>query len=76
MADEALAQINTYFRVCDAVRVRFADTKADADVTVLMLARWPETCGRSDECGIVWRRWVGSSPSSCLASATPTVAQS
>ena len=43
MADEEPAQITTYFRVCDGVRVRFADTKADADATVLMLAPWPET---------------------------------
>jgi pimeloyl-ACP methyl ester carboxylesterase len=43
MAGEAHAHIDTYFRVCDGVRVRFADTKADSDVTVLMLAPWPET---------------------------------
>jgi pimeloyl-ACP methyl ester carboxylesterase len=43
MAGEAHAHIDTYFRVCDGARVRFADTKADADVTVLMLAPWPET---------------------------------
>ena len=35
--------MNTYFRVTDGVRVRFADTKADSDTTVLMLAPWPET---------------------------------
>jgi pimeloyl-ACP methyl ester carboxylesterase len=36
--------ITTYFRVCDGVRVRFADTKADAaETTVLLLAPWPET---------------------------------
>jgi pimeloyl-ACP methyl ester carboxylesterase len=40
---ETHANIDTYFRVCDGVRVRFADTKADSDVTVLMLAPWPET---------------------------------
>jgi pimeloyl-ACP methyl ester carboxylesterase len=33
----------TYFRVCDGVRVRFADTKAVSGTTVLMLAPWPET---------------------------------
>jgi pimeloyl-ACP methyl ester carboxylesterase len=43
MADEAPAQITTYFRVCDGVRIRFADTNADAGATVLMLAPWPET---------------------------------
>src|SRR2546430_13625456 len=35
--------ITTYFRVCDGVRVRFADTNADSDVTVLLLAPWPES---------------------------------
>ena len=37
------ASIATYFRVCDGVRVRYADTKADSDTTVLMLAPWPES---------------------------------
>src|SRR6476660_1285199 len=35
--------ITTYFRVSDGVRVRYADTKADSDVSVLLLAPWPET---------------------------------
>ena len=35
--------ISTYFRVCDGVRVRFADNTADSDVTVLLLAPWPES---------------------------------
>ena len=35
--------ITTYFRVCDGVRVRYADTKADSDTTVLLLAPWPES---------------------------------
>ena len=43
MSAEAASPISTYFRVCDGVRVRFADNKADSDVTVLMLAPWPET---------------------------------
>src|SRR4029077_19777397 len=33
----------TYFRVCDGVRVRFADNKADSRITVLLLAPWPES---------------------------------
>ena len=37
------AVLATYFRVCDGVRVRYADTGADSDVTVLMLAPWPES---------------------------------
>src|SRR4249919_683694 len=37
------SQMYTYFRVLDGVRVRFADTKADSDTTVLMLAPWPES---------------------------------
>ena len=36
-------QMSTYFRVLDGVRVRFADTRADSDTTVLMLAPWPES---------------------------------
>ena len=38
-----ISSITTYFRVCDGVRVRYADTKAGSDTTVLMLAPWPET---------------------------------
>jgi hypothetical protein len=40
---EPAAAMTTYFRVCDGVRVRYADTRADADTTVLMLAPWPES---------------------------------
>ena len=43
MSAEAGSSIPTYFRVCDGVRVRFADTQAESDVTVLLLAPWPET---------------------------------
>jgi hypothetical protein len=43
MSAEAGSPISTYFRVCDGVRVRFADTRADADLTVLLLAPWPES---------------------------------
>ena len=43
MSPETVSSISTYFRVCDGVRVRFADTKADSDTTVLLLAPWPET---------------------------------
>ena len=35
--------IPTYFRVCDGVRVRYADTRAESATTVLMLAPWPES---------------------------------
>src|ERR1700741_794328 len=35
--------ITTYFRVRDGVGGRFADTKVDSDVTVLLLAPWPES---------------------------------
>jgi pimeloyl-ACP methyl ester carboxylesterase len=36
--------ISPLFRVCDGVRVRFADNKADPSaVTVLMLSPWPES---------------------------------
>src|SRR6266702_2101246 len=37
------SQMYTYFRVLDGVRVRFADTRANSDATVLMLAPWPES---------------------------------
>ena len=43
MSAEAGSPITTYFRVCDGIRVRFADTKADSDNTVLLLAPWPES---------------------------------
>jgi pimeloyl-ACP methyl ester carboxylesterase len=37
------SEIATYFRVCDGTRVRYADTKAESDTVILMLAPWPET---------------------------------
>jgi pimeloyl-ACP methyl ester carboxylesterase len=43
MSAEAVSPITTYFRVCDGVRVRFADNTADSDITVLLLAPWPES---------------------------------
>jgi len=43
MSAQAVSPISTYFRVCDRVRVRFADDRADSDITVLLLAPWPET---------------------------------
>src|SRR3954470_23165756 len=43
MSAEAVSPITTYFRVCDGVRVRFADTRADSDVIVLLLAPWTES---------------------------------
>ena len=43
MSAGAVAPISTYFRVCDGVRVRFADTRAGSDSTVLLLAPWPES---------------------------------
>jgi pimeloyl-ACP methyl ester carboxylesterase len=43
MSTDAASSIATYFRVCDGVRVRFADNKADSDTVVLLLAPWPES---------------------------------
>ena len=43
MSVEPASSITTYFRVCDGVRVRYADTRADSDTVVVMLAPWPET---------------------------------
>jgi pimeloyl-ACP methyl ester carboxylesterase len=43
MSAEAVSRISTYFRVCDGVRVRFAENRADSDTTVLLLAPWLES---------------------------------
>src|SRR5579862_9457643 len=43
MSAVPVSSISTYFRVLDGVRVRYADTRADSDTTVLMLAPWPES---------------------------------
>ena len=43
MSAEAVSPISTYFRVHDGLRVRFADNRADSDITVLLLAPWPES---------------------------------
>ena len=43
MNAEQISPITTYFRVCDGVRVRFADTRSDSDTTLLLLAPWPES---------------------------------
>jgi pimeloyl-ACP methyl ester carboxylesterase len=43
MSVDAGSPISTYFRVCDGVRVRFADSRADSDITMLLLAPWPES---------------------------------
>jgi pimeloyl-ACP methyl ester carboxylesterase len=40
---QTVSPISTYFRVCDGVRVRFADNRADSDITMLLLAPWPES---------------------------------
>src|ERR1700750_2529787 len=40
---ETVSSISTCFRVCDGVRVRFADNTADSSTTVLLLAPWPES---------------------------------
>src|SRR4029453_8913604 len=48
-----VSPISTYFRVCDGVRVRFADNRADSDITVLLLAPWPESLWAFRR---IWRR--------------------
>jgi pimeloyl-ACP methyl ester carboxylesterase len=53
MSAEAVSPIPTYFRVCDGVRVRFADNGAYSDITVLLLAPWPETLWAFRR---IWRR--------------------
>jgi pimeloyl-ACP methyl ester carboxylesterase len=53
MNAETVSPISTYFRVCDGVRVRFADNRADSDITVLLLAPWRETLWAFRR---IWRR--------------------
>ena len=53
MSAEEISPITTYFRGCDGVRVRFADNRAEADTTVLLLAPWPETVWAFRR---IWRR--------------------
>jgi pimeloyl-ACP methyl ester carboxylesterase len=43
MGEQGRSEITTYFRVCDGVRIRFADTKAESNDTALLLAPWPQT---------------------------------
>jgi len=50
---EAVSPITTYFRVSEGVRVRFADNGAESDVTVLLLAPWPESLWAFRR---IWRR--------------------
>jgi len=40
---QTASPITTYFRVCDGVRVRFADSRAESDTLTLLLAPWPES---------------------------------
>ena len=56
MSTDNASPITTYFRVCDGVRVRYADTKADSDVVVLLLAPWPETVFAFRR---IWSRLLG-----------------
>jgi pimeloyl-ACP methyl ester carboxylesterase len=53
MSAQTVSPITTYFRVCDGVRVRFADNRADSDITALLLAPWPETLWAFRR---IWRR--------------------
>jgi pimeloyl-ACP methyl ester carboxylesterase len=53
MSAETVSPITTYVRVCDGVRVRFADNRADSDITALLLAPWPETLWAFRR---IWRR--------------------
>jgi pimeloyl-ACP methyl ester carboxylesterase len=43
MSTDTASPITTCFRVCEGVPVGFADSKADSDVTVLILTPWPES---------------------------------
>jgi hypothetical protein len=74
MRAQAGSPISTYFRVCDGVRVRFADTRADSDSTVLR-RRGPKHCGPFVASGTALLESGGWSPSTCRDSATPMVAR-
>jgi pimeloyl-ACP methyl ester carboxylesterase len=56
MGAEPVSTISTYFRVCDGVRVRFADNKTDSRTTVLLLAPWPESLWAFRR---IWNRVAG-----------------
>ena len=75
MSANAVSPVTTYFRVCDGVRVRFADNKADSDITVLLLAPVARNpLGLPSHLGPRCVSRAGRSPSTCRDSATPTVA--
>ena len=63
MSANAVSPVTTYFRVCDGVRVRFADNKADSDITVLLLAPWPETLWAFRR---IWHRVASVGPGSSI----------
>ena len=69
MSTQVVSPITTYFRVCDGVRVRFADNREDSDITALLLAPWPESIGAAS------RQSGGLSPSTCPDSVNLTVAR-
>ena len=75
MSAKAVSSITTYFRVCDGVRVRFADNRADSAVTALLLAPWPESLWAFRRIWGQVRQSVGLSPSTCLDSANLTAAR-
>ena len=72
----AVSPISTYFRVCDGVRVRFADSRAGLGTTVLLLAPWPESLWAFRR---IWEQVAqpsgGWSPSTYQDSVTLTVAR-
>jgi pimeloyl-ACP methyl ester carboxylesterase len=75
MSAEAVSPITTYFRVCDGVRVRFADSTGDSDITVLLLAPWPESLWAFRR---IWHRVSAAGRVVAIdlpGSATPTVAR-
>ena len=75
MSAEMGSPITTYFRVCDGVRVRFADNKADPTPPCCFWRRGLKAFGPSGASGTASRQSGGRSPSTCRASATPMVAR-
>jgi hypothetical protein len=76
MSTLTVLPIATSFRVCDGVRVRFADTRAESDTTLLLLAPWPESLWAFRR---IWHQVTGVggwSRSICRALGIPMVVRS
>ena len=75
MSTETVSPITTYFRVCDGVRVRFADNGQTRTPRLCCWRPGPRVSGPSVASGIASRRSGELSPSTCPDSATLTAAR-